>query len=227
MPSPVTSFFQQAREAQQTSPDGEAFNSNSSFSVGGDGVINPGQDVQIAGLNNFISAANDTNSQLQGVSATADQVGLSQAVAQSRQTANESFATAEGSLERRQRGLGAQLSDRQQRSQKRRISLARAISRDEASNATRSGFTERATEAARSARGIEQDLRGAETAGLIGLSNAAGQERIRAEQRAAEKKANRAGILGTVIGIGATLLTAGLAGPAAAAVVGGTSAASK
>ena len=175
-----------------------------------DRVLNPGEDLEVSGMNAFINSAQNSRGVNDAFVGTANQVGLSGAITDSREAANESFDTTEGVLERRQRGLGIQLTDRQKRGQKRQLNLGRAIATDEATNSTRTGFQERAVSASKQALGVEQSLRDLESSGRISLSRAAGNEQVRIAQEKARKKASRAGLLGSIIGTGLSVATGGL-----------------
>jgi hypothetical protein len=176
------------------------------------GVVNPGSDLEISGTNSFINASRNSRDANDALLGTANQEGLSGALSDSLQTANESFDTAEGTLDRRQRGLGISLSARQKKSQNRQLGLTRAIAQANATNSVRTGFQERATDASKQALGIEQDLRDLDSSGRIALSSAAGQEQVRIEQERARKKASRGGILGSIAGIGLNFASGGLSG---------------
>lgn len=181
-------------------------------------TLNPGEDLEVTGMNDFIRSANDFQSSNDAFVGTANQAGLSGAIADSRNVAQESFDTTEGVLGRRQKALGIQLTDRQKRGQKRQLSLSRAIAQDEATNATREGFQNRAVAASKQAVGLEQSLRDLESAGRIQLSSNAAQEQVRIEQERAKKKASRAGLLGSLVGAGLSIATGGLSAPLTAAI---------
>lgn len=181
-------------------------------------VLNPGEDLEVSGMRDFINAANDSQGVNDAFVGTANQAGLSGAIADSREAANESFNTTEGVLDRRQRGLGINLTDRQKRGQKRQLNLGRAIAQDEATNTTRTGFQERAVSASKQALGVEQSLRDLESSGRISLSRAAGNEQVRIAQERARKKASRSGLIGNILGTGLALATGGLSSAAVSAL---------
>lgn len=197
---------------------GGVFSNNPQFRNSVVGAVNPGQDLEISGLNSFVNASRHSRDANDSLFGTANQEGLSRAIGDSFKAANESFDTAEGTLDRRQRGLGISLSERQKKSQKRQLSLTRAISQADATNSVRTGFQERATDAAKQALGVEQDLRDLDSSGRISLSAAAGQEQVRIEQERARKKASRSGVLGSIIGLGTSLATGGLSSAVLGAV---------
>lgn len=180
----------------------EFFEGGNRFTLaeGADRVANPGNEIEIRGLNDFLDASNQFRSGDRAFEGTTRQVGLNDAIAKNRKTASDSFDTAEGVLERRQLALGGNLSKRQKTAQDRRIGLGRAIADANAASGTRVQFRQRQQSAAKAAGGIEESLKDIESAGRISLSNAAGQERIRQDQARADKKSSTASFIGTVIG---------------------------
>ncbi len=166
-----------------------------------------GSELEARGLNEFNDAERRFGDVTQSVFDEASQVGLSQAVSQAGVESEEASAAQAGAIRRRQRGLGLNLSDRQQRSQTRTLNLTRELRKASAKGSTRRGFRDRAEQARRGAGALEDQAFGIEANAEIGLTNAAGQERIRAEQRASAKKQARNSIIGSVIGIGAMFLS--------------------
>lgn len=137
---------------------------------------------------------------------TSDKKGLEARVGEAQAAARTAFSSAEGSLSRRQRGLGLQLSDRQKKSQGRQLSLARRINTADRSGAVRRGFRDRAEIADQAAGGFADQLFGLESAGRTQLANAEGARNIRAEQKAAQKKADKNSLIGSIVGTGLSLL---------------------
>lgn len=177
------------------------------FGVGGNGVVTPGQELEVGGLNEFVRNQNRFRQIDQSIVNTANQVGLQDAVAKSRENARAQFKVAEGVSERRTRGLGIQLSKRQRRSRGRQFNLGRAVAEEGASSGVRRNFRRLGTAAATAAGGLEDSLRELESASNIGLSNAAGQERLRAENERANKKEARNSLISNVVGGGLALLS--------------------
>ncbi len=165
-----------------------------------------GSELQARGLNEFRSAGRRFEGVTQSVFDESNQVGLSQAVSQAGARAESASDTQRSAILRRQRGLGLNLTERQQRSQTRRLSLSRELAKASAKGATRRGFQERAEIARRGAGSLEDQAFEIEGRVEVGLANAAGQERIRIEQARTAKKQARNSIIGSIIGIGASLL---------------------
>jgi len=109
-----------------------------------------------------------------------------------------------GTFERATRGRG--MSARQAKSAKRRIGLGRAISIADAGSASRRQTTDLAIGARKAGAQLENAVFGQELAGLTSLANAEGQKRVRDAENAARKKARRSNLIGTVIGIGASII---------------------
>lgn len=169
--------------------------------------LEPGEDLEVRGARDFITAQRRTQDATRQIQGAADQVGLSDAVGKAGDRADASFDVAEGVVGRRQEGLGLQLSRRQKKAQGRRLSLGREIAKDDAEGGVRRSFSARAVEAAKQGVSIEDSLRNIETAGLTGLANAEGQEKIRAEQERSAKKQQKNSLIGSILGIGASLLS--------------------
>lgn len=166
-----------------------------------------GSNLEARGLNEFNEAQRRFGDVTQSVFDEASQQGLSQAVTQAGVESGEASDVREGALRRRQRGLGLNLSARQQRSQSRRLNLTRELGKASAKGATRRGFLQRAEAARRGAGALEDQAFAIEAQAEIGLTNAAGQEAIRiANEKAAKKEAN-ASLISSVIGIGAAFLS--------------------
>ncbi len=142
----------------------------------------------------------------ESLSATANQAGLSERVTEARDASSRAFSTAEGALSRRQRGLGLQLSDRQSKSQGRRLGLARAIAQDDRGESVRRGFLTRKRAVEGASGSLEDGLFGTELAGMTQLANAEGQKQTRERNEAAQKKANKNSLIGSIIGTGISLL---------------------
>ena len=166
-----------------------------------------GSELEARGLNEFEDASQRFGGVTQSVFDEASQRGLSTAVSEAGASADESFTAQADAIRRRQRGLGLNLTDRQQRSQKRTLNLTRELRKASAKGATRRGFRDRAELARRGAGALEDQAFGIEADIEIGLTNAAGQERIRAEQERTSRKQARNSTIGSIIGIGAMLLS--------------------
>ncbi len=166
-----------------------------------------GSELQAKGLNEFRDAGRRFEDVTQSVFDESNRVGLKQAVGQAGTRAEESFNAQEGAILRRQRGLGLNLSARQKRSQKRSLNLTRELAKASAKGSTRRGFRDRAERARRGAGALEDQAFAIEAQTEVGLTNAAGQERIRLEQARTAKKKARNSIIGSAIGIGAMFLS--------------------
>ena len=164
------------------------------------GQVTPEQ-LEAQGRERVTDASRTFAGQQRALIGVADQAGLQEAVTRSQEQAGTSFDVAEGVLERRQRGLGIQLTERQRRAQTRRLGLGRAVAEAGAGSAVRRNFRRRATAAATAAGGLETSLRDIEAAGLEGLANAAGQAKIRREQERAARKSARLGMFSTFASI--------------------------
>ena len=176
------------------------------FRVGGDGIVRtPGQELEVRGLNDFIRSENQFRSIRSGLRGIADQRGLSGELADARRDADAISTSEEGIVERRTRTLG--LTNRQQRAANRRLGLSRAITEASATSGVRRNSSENARNAAKAMGALEQGVRDVEIEGLTQLSNAAGQEKIRREQAAADKKSSRAGLFGTIAGAALSLFS--------------------
>lgn len=138
----------------------------------------------------------------QSVFDTADQVGLNDRITEARGQADAAVTNAEGSLKRRQRGLGLQLTAREKKSQARQIGLARAIAKEDRGESTRRGFFDRSRAAEQSGAAFEDGLFGTELAGTTQLANAEGQKRVNDANKKAAKRANRNSLIGSVVGAG-------------------------
>jgi len=167
----------------------------------------PGDDLRVRGINDFVRSQQGSQSSFNGLFDTANQVGLSDAVDKARENASSSFDVAEGSNERRTRGLGLNLTRRQKKSRDKRFKLSRAVADADAISSTKRNFAERALQASRAAGGLENSLRDIDAAGRTSLANAAGQEKINQENKRAERKGSQAGVLGSVIGIAASIFS--------------------
>lgn len=165
------------------------------------------QALETRGLNQFLSSGSDIQTGLRSIESTANQVGLQEAVTEARGQASTSFDVGENVLERRQRGLGLRLTDRQRTAQKRRLGLGRAVAEAGAGSAVRRDFRRRATAAASAAGSLEAGLRDLEFAGLEGLANAEGQEKIRRANERANKKAATAGLISSIVGMGMSFIS--------------------
>jgi len=166
-----------------------------------------GSELEARGLNEFVDAERRFGGVTQSVFDEASQKGLSQAVSEAGTTSEEAFAAQEGSIIRRQKSLGLNLSARQQKSQTRKLNLTRELAKASAKGATRRGFHARAEQARRGAGALEDQAFAIEAETEIGLTNAAGQEAIRLAQEKANRKKARNSLIGSVIGIGAMMLS--------------------
>jgi len=166
-----------------------------------------GSELQAKGLNEFRDAGRRFEGVTQSVFDESNQVGLRQAVNQAGVRSEAASDAQEGAILRRQRGLGLNLTGRQQKSQNRRVNLTRELAKASAKGATRRGFRDRAELARRGAGSLEDQAFGIEADTEVGLTNAAGQEKVRQEQEASRRKQARNSLIGSVIGIGATFLS--------------------
>jgi hypothetical protein len=169
--------------------------------------LEPGQELELRGFNEFQDARRRGKQATDSLVGESEQRGLASALAKSSADANAASDVTEGSLARRQSSLGLRLSDRQKRSQSRRLGLSRAINKASGTNATRRDFARNAEAAQRGGVGLENDVFNAENAGLLQLSNAAGAEKQALDNKKAERASSKAGILGTVVGIGASFFS--------------------
>ena len=163
-------------------------------------------ELQERGQADFGISQQRTQSATRQIQGAVDQVGLSDAVSKAGNRADASFDVAEGVLGRRQEALGLTKNRRQKTVQGRRLSLGREIARDDAEGDVRRGFSARATEAARAGVGLQDELNDVQTDALAGLANAEGQEKIRAAQERANKKAAKNSMISSGIGMGLSLL---------------------
>jgi hypothetical protein len=124
-------------------------------------------------------------------------------------TAAGAFDVAEGSLERRQRALGRPLSEGERRVQQRRLGLRRALSRVDARNRAVQGIRQRADIARSSASGLRDIIEGQVLSGRTELAGAESQREADFQQQMAQFRANRAGTLGTIAGIGLSFVPGG------------------
>jgi hypothetical protein len=168
--------------------------------------VKPGQESQIRGLNEAATARNRFRQMGNSIEGTANQAGLSGALQRTRADSDTSFETAAGSLARRQRALGLNVTDRQKKTQKRRQSLTREIAGAEATNATRRDFGARAIDASIASGDLEDQIAGIESAGFDALDRAAAEQQVRTQQRADEKKKAEASLFGNAAGLGLSLL---------------------
>jgi len=165
-----------------------------------------GSELEARGLTEFRDADRRFGGVTQSVFDEASQKGLSQAVSEAGTTAGEAFSAQEGSIVRRQKSLGLNLTERQQKSQTRKLNLTRELAKASAKGATRRGFRDRAEQARRGAGALEDQAFAIEAETEIGLTNAAGQEAIRLAQEKANRKQARNSMIGSAIGIGAMML---------------------
>jgi len=166
-----------------------------------------GSELEAKGLNEFKDASRRFEDVTQSVVDESNQVGLRQAVNQAGTRSGEAFAAQENAIVRRQKGLGLNLSDRQQKAQTRKLNLTRELAKASAKGSTRRGFRDRADAARRGAGALEDQAFAIESSAEVGLANAAGQEQVRLAQERAAKKQSRNAIIGSVIGLGAMFLS--------------------
>jgi hypothetical protein len=162
--------------------------------------LKPGEDLEIRGYNMFADERRRARQVEAGLRADAEQLGLAGALEKASADAGRSADVTEGALERRQRALGINLTERQQRAQTRGLSLARKLANVRARGATRRGSLARAEAAAGSAGGLEDQLLSVENAGLTQLANAAGQKDITGREAIAKREEDRQGFAGGIIG---------------------------
>ncbi len=170
------------------------------FAQGGDDLDN-----LVAFGTNEQSDARFGSGQMRALFGIAGREGAEAAAQKARQAAKRQATVDAGTFARQTAGLD--LSDRQKKLAGRRMSLNRALAESEAGSASRRGTTDKAINARRGAADLENALFGQEAAGMIDLANAEGQRRIQAENRKANKKANRNSMFGTIAGIGIGLLS--------------------
>jgi hypothetical protein len=203
---PLVDFYQ--RISHYSSPRGQQFDPRTGqFVVGGSGLITPGQSAEVTGMNEFLRTQNAFRDTQRSLFNTTNQVGLDDAVSDAREQTDASFDSAEGQLERRQRALGLNMTARQRTSQTRHLSLGRAVSQASAQSGVRRGFRQLSQAASQEALGLGDALRNVQAGALTGLDNAAGQEAIRVANEEAADDAASAGMFGTIVSIGAALIS--------------------
>lgn len=167
----------------------------------------PGQELITGGLNEFNAEQRRVQETENAVIGESNQRGLGEAVSEAGSDADRFSGSVEGAISRRQRGLGLNLTDREKRSQGRRLGLTRSIRRASATRGVRSAFQQNAQNANRAGSLIEDTAFGIGASTSVQLANAAGQNAIRLENERQANKSQRTGLFGTVIGIGAALLS--------------------
>lgn len=142
----------------------------------------------------------------QAIVDTSNQANRVEQANEARGFANRASANLRGQLERRQRGLGLNLSGRQQRSQTRRLGLTRSIAQANAvtgANRISAGLAE---DANRAGAGLQDSLQGLESFGLTQLAGAEGARNQRLARERAAKRASRNSLIGSAVGTGLSLL---------------------
>lgn len=149
----------------------------------------------------------------------ANRVGAGERAAEARARAAKGAAIDEGTFERQTRGRG--MSKRQMRSAKRALGLNRALAVANAGSSSRRLSTDLAIGARQAAVNAENTVFGQQLSGLSALANAEGQKRIREAQERAQKKSNKRGLLGTIVGAGLSLIpgVGPIIGPIAGAAI--------
>lgn len=109
-------------------------------------------------------------------------------------------------LLRRQRALGLNLSDRQQRAQTRRLSLTRAINQANAVTEANRTTTDIAEKANQAGAFLQDSLEGLQNFGLSQLANAEGIRNRREARERARKRASRNSLIGSIGGASAALI---------------------
>jgi len=171
----------------------------------------PGQDSDIQQLETISAnelsrtrsgAQNQVADSLVGI---ANREGIEKQAAEARGLAGQASDVARGEFDRRTRGLA--LTDRQKMGANQQLSLNRAVSQADAGTNARRGMNRDALAASRAGGAFDDIAFSQQMAGLTGLANAEGQRRIREAQEAANKQSSKNAMLGTVIGIGASILS--------------------
>lgn len=150
---------------------------------------------QIGGLSQY----DTTRDALIGTGSQQDRVENAD---RAREQSGAAMSNLEGQLERRQRGLGLNLTDRQRASQVRTLGLTRAITRASAVTGANRTSANLAGAANRAGTELGDNLLDLSQHGLTQLANAEGQRNQRIAREKAEKKAQRNALIGQVIGIG-------------------------
>lgn len=138
----------------------------------------------------------------QGIFDTANHVGLSGALAGARADTDRAFDQAARALDRRNRALGIQLTDRQEKSQARRMGLRRALAKAQSAESTRGGFQARGEQAARAAGSFEDFLTGVRFSELDSRGRLSSKEQLDAKRREAAEEQARSGLVGSLVGMG-------------------------
>jgi hypothetical protein len=134
---------------------------------------------------------------------TANREDEAQRVADARAAAKTSADVAEGVFSRKTRG--AALSERQKMGAQQQFSINRAVTQADAAGTARRGVNASALAAARAGQGFDDIAFGQQLAAMTGLANADGQRQVRESAEKANKKSSRNSLIGTIIGIGASL----------------------
>lgn len=137
------------------------------------------------------------------LNAFADREGADRRAAEARDRAARGADVDAGTFERRTRG---RISERQRKSAARRLGLSRAINIASAGSGSRRRTTDRAIGARKAIADFEADAFRQELGGRTNLARAEAARVGLANQREANKEANRNSLIGSAVGLGASLL---------------------
>lgn len=172
----------------------------------GQQFLRPSDDLQALeffGLNEQ-SGAQLGRSQEGVLEGLSNRVGAETRAAEARARASSRADVDAASFERATRGRG--LSERQRRSATRRLGLSRALAVASRGSESRRTSTDLAIASRKAGTQLEEGVFGQELAGLSALANAEGQRAVRAAQEGAQRRSERNSLIGTVVGLGATIL---------------------
>jgi len=165
----------------------------------------PGEDLEARGFNAFQDQRRRSKLSHEALVGEANQLGLSGALDRTRKDVGRAFDSSTASLERRQKGLGLRLTERQKRSQTRQLGLSRTLARAHAVGATRRGFAERATKAQAGASAAGDAVQSLQDAGFTNIVSRDATEAQRLANERARKKEDKYGTIGTAIGIAGSI----------------------
>lgn len=152
-----------------------------------------------------VSGTGDFRGLQDRVVSTARREGVQEDAAEARGLAGRVADVDRGTFQRQTATLS--LTARQQRAANRRLSLRRRIAEAGAGSAVRRAATDTAGAARKATASLEDIAAGQQLQGLTGLANAEGQRRIREAQEDAQDEANRNSLIGSVAGVGLSLLS--------------------
>lgn len=125
------------------------------------------------------------------------------------EAAGAAFTTAGGTIARRQRALGQNLSEGERRVQRRRIGLGRALSTVNARNREIGNLRRRGDIARSSALGLRDIIEGQQLGAREQAAGAATGRELDFQQQLAQFRQNRAAGLGAIAGIGLSFVPGG------------------